>query len=104
MLRTITGLFDTRADADAVVEHLMKHDGLDSSRVRVHGGEATTAKAGDDKGFWSSLKDLFVPDEDRLHARERTRERADVLVDGASGATRSRDEAARPPREPRRAP
>ena len=48
--------------------------------------------------------DAFVPDEDRLHARERTRERADVLVDGVSGATRSRDEAARPPRAPRRAP
>jgi hypothetical protein len=48
--------------------------------------------------------DAFVPDEDRLHARERTRERADVLVDGVSGATRSRDEAARPPRAPRPAP
>ena len=48
--------------------------------------------------------DAFVPDEDRLHARERTRERADVLVDGVSGATRSRDEAARPPRGPRPAP
>ncbi len=48
--------------------------------------------------------DRFVPDEDRLHERERTRERADVRVDGVSGATRSRDEAARSPRAPRRAP
>ena len=26
MNRTITGLFDTRAEADAVVEHLVRHD------------------------------------------------------------------------------
>lgn len=48
--------------------------------------------------------DAFVPDEDRLHAREHTRDRADVLVDGVSGATRSRGGAARPPRAPRPAP
>jgi uridine kinase len=32
--------------------------------------------------FW----DTFVGDEDRLHAAERTRERADLLVDGLTGA------------------
>ena len=32
--------------------------------------------------FW----DAFVPDEDRLHALERTRARADLLVDGLTGS------------------
>lgn len=41
--------------------------------------------------------DAFVPAEERLHARERTRARADVVVDGVSGA-------ARPRRAPRPAP
>lgn len=58
--------------------------------------------------FW----DAFVVDEDRLHAAERTRERADVLVDGVSGevrlprrpARRTGAAAARPPRGPRPAP
>lgn len=55
--------------------------------------------------------DRFVVDEDALHARERTRERADLLVDGVSGEATARagersvrDAAARRPRAPRPAP
>ncbi len=48
--------------------------------------------------------DAFVPDEDLLHARERTRDRADLLVDGVSGAPQVPGAAARRPRGPRSAP
>ena len=67
MTRTITGLFDTRAEADAVVAHLKQHDGIDASRISVHGSDTGTAATAttEDRGFWASLKDLFIPDEDR---------------------------------------
>ncbi|WP_206063339.1 4-amino-4-deoxy-L-arabinose transferase [Nocardioides sp. HDW12B] len=48
--------------------------------------------------------DAFVPDEDALHERERTRERADLIVDGVSGAVQVPDGVARRPRGPRSAP
>jgi hypothetical protein len=41
--------------------------------------------------FW----DAFVGDEDRLHAAERTRERADLLVDGVTGAVVTKSSARR---------
>ena len=69
MKRVITGLFDSRSEAEAVVEHLVRHDNLDRSRIRIHGVESgdgtydTTAT--EDRGFWASLKDLFISDDDR---------------------------------------
>ena len=67
MTRTITGLFDSRAEAEAVVEHLRTHDGIDSSHVSMHGNMGGTESTGStgDTGFWASLKDLFIADEDR---------------------------------------
>ncbi len=82
MLRTITGLFDSRAEAQAVMDHLVKHDKLDTSRIRMHGSDESApagAAASDDKGFWASLKDLFVPDEDRYAYSEGIR-RGGVVV------------------------
>jgi uncharacterized protein (TIGR02271 family) len=65
MTRTITGLFDTRAEADAVVDHLRMHDGVDRDRITVHGAAGSTAPDTGDRGFWASLRDLFIADEDR---------------------------------------
>ena len=70
MTRTITGLFDDRSEAEAVVSHLRSHDGIDGSRISIHGNtDATTGStAGSttgDTGFWASLKELFIPDDDR---------------------------------------
>ena len=70
MTRTITGLFDDRAEAEAVVSHLRSHDGIDASRISIHGntgemGTTTGATSGQDTGLWASLKDLFIADEDR---------------------------------------
>ena len=67
MTRTITGLFDSRAEADAVAEHLRQHDGVSPAQISVHGSgtTATGTGAAEDRGFWASLRDLFIPDEDR---------------------------------------
>ncbi|MBP0493183.1 YsnF/AvaK domain-containing protein [Pararoseomonas indoligenes] len=93
MTRTITGLFDTRAEADAVVEHLRQHDGVNPGKISVHGAATTATGAGaaEDRGFWASLRDLFIPDEDRYAYSEGIRrggyvvtaELDDALVDHA---------------------
>jgi uncharacterized protein (TIGR02271 family) len=74
MTRMITAMFDTRAEADAAADHLARDIGIQRSAVQVHGGEAaagtsrtpaSAAAGAEDVGFWSALRDLFVPDEDR---------------------------------------
>lgn len=82
MSRTITALFDTRADADAGAERL-RQAGIDASNVAVHDqtshqttGEYSTGK---DQGLWASIKSAFVPQEDR-HAYEEGIRRGGVLL------------------------
>jgi uncharacterized protein (TIGR02271 family) len=72
MTRMITAMFDTRAEADAAADHLVRETGLSRSAVQIHGGEAgagatraPAAATADDTSFWGALRDLFVPDEDR---------------------------------------
>ena len=84
--RTITALFDSRAEAEQAVQALVSEVGLDRSAVRVDlSSEATTATTGaaasshEDRGFFASLKDLFVPDGDR-HAYAEGMRRGGVLV------------------------
>ena len=65
--RTITAFFDTRAAADKAVADLARI-GIPNQHVSVTGGSdsaATTATSGNDVGFWESLKDMFLPEEDR---------------------------------------
>ncbi len=83
--RTITALFDSRAEAEQAVQALVSEVGLDRSAVRVDlSSEAATttgaaASSHEDRGFFASLKDLFVPDEDR-HAYAEGMRRGGVLV------------------------
>jgi uncharacterized protein (TIGR02271 family) len=81
MTRTITGLFDDRASAEAVLNHLVQHDGIDRSRVSIHGADTAvdTTTTHEDTGFWASLKSLFVPDEDRYAYSEGIRRGGVVL-------------------------
>jgi len=72
MTRMITAMFDTRAEADAAADHLVREAGLHRSAVQIHGGgagagttRARAAATADDTSFWGALRDLFVPDEDR---------------------------------------
>ena len=82
MSRTITALFDTKADADAGAERL-RQAGVDASHVNVHdetthktSGPYSTAK---DKGLWASVRNVFVPHEDR-HAYEEGIRRGGFLL------------------------
>lgn len=65
MTRTITGLFDTREAAEAVIDHLVTHDDVDRSRITLHGNGGTATGSPETEGFWAALKSLFVPEEDR---------------------------------------
>ncbi len=59
--RTITAMFDSRAEAEQAVQALASEVGLDRSSVHIGAGAQST----EHEGFLSSLKSLFVPDEDR---------------------------------------
>ena len=66
--RTITALFDSRAEADQAAQSLKSEVGLAGSAVRVEAGTGAAggvASAQEDKGFFASLRDMFIPDEDR---------------------------------------
>jgi uncharacterized protein (TIGR02271 family) len=68
MTRTITGLFDSREEAEAVAAHLRQHDGIDPNRITIHGSSTGTTGSADmteDRGFWASLRELFIADQDR---------------------------------------
>jgi uncharacterized protein (TIGR02271 family) len=71
MTQTVTALFDRRADAEAAIEQLVRA-GISRETIRLTAGREGAAHAGgaydqsrDEGGFWASLKDLFLPDEDR---------------------------------------
>jgi uncharacterized protein (TIGR02271 family) len=84
MPRTITAMFDDRAHADAAVQQLTQHLNIASADIQMHAADATstsggTASASSGTGFWASLKDLFVPDEDRTTYAEGVR-RGSIVV------------------------
>jgi uncharacterized protein (TIGR02271 family) len=71
--RTITAFFDDKAAADRAVERLIR-EGFPRDSVRLVSGREAGGTAGvssssypqeGGSGFWESLKDLFLPDEDR---------------------------------------
>ena len=78
--RTLTAFFDTRATADNAVRDLAAA-GIPQEHMRLLGEGSTSSAtaAGDDKGFWESLKDIFMPDEDR-HAYVEGLRRGGYLV------------------------
>jgi uncharacterized protein (TIGR02271 family) len=72
--RTVTALFHNREDATRAIEELVRA-GISRHDIRLTpekdvspASEPTTSSydtARDEKGFWASLADLFMPDEDR---------------------------------------
>ena len=63
-LRSVTAFFDSQDAADHARDDLVAA-GVPSSALRVAGGQATAAEPPHPHGFWESLKEFFVPDEDR---------------------------------------
>jgi hypothetical protein len=84
MSRTITAMFDDRAHAEAAIQQITQQLNISSSDIQMHAADATSTTGGavaasSDTGFWASLKDLFVPDEDRTTYAEGVR-RGSVVV------------------------
>ena len=102
MSRTVTALFDTRADAEAGRERLLAAN-IDADNVRIHDKASTGVTADaysttEDTGMWSSIKNAFLPDEDRHTYEEGVRRggfllTADVDEDEIKEAVRVLEEA-----------
>ena len=102
MSRTITAMFDTRAEAEAGKQRLLDAN-IDADNVRVHdsstaGDSSRGYSTHQDVGMWASIKNAFLPDEDR-HAYEEGVRRggflltADVDEDEADDAVRALEDA-----------
>jgi uncharacterized protein (TIGR02271 family) len=82
--RTVTALFNSRSEAAGAVEELVGA-GVPRSSIRIspENDVSTTGTSydvnRDEKGFWASLADLFMPDEDRYTYAE-AMHRGSVLV------------------------
>ena len=84
MSSTITALFDNRADAEAAKERL-KAASIDTDHVHLHDKSSTgfsenSYSTHQDRGFWDSIKNAFVPDEDRHTYEEGVRRGGTLLT------------------------
>jgi uncharacterized protein (TIGR02271 family) len=81
MSRTITALFDTRQEAEAAKARLQSSS-IDAERIRVIDKDSSSSSGssgGQNKGFFASLGEMFMPDEDR-HAYSEGINRGGYLV------------------------
>lgn len=76
MDRTITAVFDFEAEAQRAQDALAAQ-GFSRSSMRLHRQEASATA---DKGFWESLAELFVPEDDRHGYAEAARRGGTVLT------------------------
>ncbi|KFC62320.1 hypothetical protein [Massilia sp. LC238] len=96
MSRTLTALFDTRADAEAGRQRLLDAR-VDADNIKIH-DKSSVGEAGyssrEEPGLWASIKNAFLPDEDR-HVYEEGMRRggflltADIDSDDAGEAIRA---------------
>jgi uncharacterized protein (TIGR02271 family) len=102
MASTITALFDSRSDAEAAKSRLQSAN-VDAEHVHIHDKSSTGHReqgysTHEDRGIWDSIKNAFLPDEDR-HTYEEGLRRGGVLLtadvddDGVDDAVRVLDEA-----------
>jgi uncharacterized protein (TIGR02271 family) len=83
MSSTITALFDTRAEAEAAKARL-ESASFDTDHVHVHdkssqGFRQDAYSTHQDRGVWDSIKNAFLPDEDR-HTYEEGMRRGGALL------------------------
>jgi stress response protein YsnF len=99
MSRTITALFDERADAEAGRQRLFDAH-LDADNVKIHDKSSigeTGYSSPSQPGMWASIKNAFLPDEDRHIYEEGVRRggfllTADVDDDQVDAAVRALEE------------
>ncbi len=80
--RTLTALYDTMGAAESARDELVRV-GVPHDRVSIRAADAagaTTTGGNEDRGFWGSLSDLFMPDEDRHTYAEGMRRGACLLT------------------------
>ena len=83
--RTLTAMFPSKAEAERAGEMLVSQLQLDRGMFRISPGAGVTdagydqSRPYEEKGFFGSLKDLFVPDEDR-HSYAEGMRRGHVLL------------------------
>ena len=88
----ITAFFDSRTDAEHAIERLVDA-GIPRQEIRIVADDSEAGRvepAGEHKGFWASLEDLFFPDDDRSVYAEGIR-RGGFLV-SVSGFTEAQQE------------
>lgn len=83
MSSTITAMFDSRSDAEAAKARLQSAN-VDAEHVHVHdksshGYREQGYSSHEDRGVWDSIKNAFLPDEDR-HTYEEGLRRGGVLL------------------------
>ncbi|WP_267397763.1 MULTISPECIES: DUF2382 domain-containing protein [unclassified Sphingomonas] len=83
MSSTITAMFDSRSDAEAAKERL-KSAIVDADHVHIHDKSSSGYReqgysTHEDRGVWDSIKNAFLPDEDR-HTYEEGLRRGGVLL------------------------
>lgn len=84
MSRTITALFDSREDAEAARQRLAAAN-VDAGDVHIHDQSSESYRGSGsysthrDRGLWASVRNAFLPDEDRHHYEEGVR-RGHVLL------------------------
>ena len=84
--RAVTAFFDTDDAADMARLDLVQA-GIPAADIRVAGGEAAEAAPAHPHGFWASLREFFLPEEDRhLYAEGLRRGGFAVSVQTDSGA------------------
>lgn len=85
MSRTLTAMFASHAEAERAGQMLVDQLGLDKAMVRTSSGSAMSdtgydkSRPYEEKGFFGSLKDLMVPDEDRFSYAEGLRRGSALL-------------------------
>ena len=87
MTQTITALFDNRAEAARAVSQLVAA-GIPANSIRTTPDSDVVPATGtrtaydttrDDQGFWASLKDMFMPEDDR-HTYVEAMNRGSIMV------------------------
>lgn len=85
MTRTVTAMFDTREDAEAGRARL-EQAGIHASSVNIHdkstqgfSNDQYSTTSHEDRGIWGSIKNAFMPDEDRHTYEEGIRRGGYVL-------------------------
>ena len=87
MSRTITALFDTRADAEAGRQRLIDAR-VDADHVKIHDTSSigtTGYSSPTEPGMWASIMNAFLPDEDRHIYEEGVRRGGFLLTADVGG-------------------